>query len=487
MFKQTTICVLLVMLCMSMTAVGQELPQNVQGVNLNGGYPFGDLNYDREVNIADMNVLLGVILGEEPPVMPGTRPNMTIAEFKAKHWQDVRNYADTVTENEIIHGWVVSSDESGNIYKNLYIMDESCAGLNIAINKTNLYNDYPIGQELVLSMKGYWVGKYNGQQQVGYPSWYAAGDTWEVTFLPFETWQEMVTVVGDPDPSQVQPVEISLSDIVDKEDAETLIKYQGTLVSIKGVSFVDADGSTTFAETAATNRSIEDADGNTIIVRTSNYADFKNDILPSNEVDLVGILSYYGRREGQGVWQLYLRDRNDVKGGIIDPDESETVRSLNEGFEDGLPEKWGNVIVSGDKKWYKTQYQQNGYAAMTGYRGTQPPFDAWLITPALDIKNAVSKTLSFRTEVAGYGSTTSKLEVYILNSPDPAAATVKVKLNPALATPTSGSPTYSDWCPSGDVDLSQWADGAYYIGFRYFATQDVNYATWCLDDVKFGM
>ena len=93
--------------------------------------------------------------------------------------------------------------------------------------------------------------------------------------------------------------------------------------------------------------------------------------------------------------------------------------------------------------------------------------------------------MSFRTQVNGYGSTTSKFEVYVLNSYDPSLATVKVKLNPALATaPASG---YSGWVESGNLDLSQWSDGIYYIGFRYQADPDVNYATWCLDDVKFNI
>jgi hypothetical protein len=158
---------------------------------------------------------------------------------------------------------------------------------------------------------------------------------------------------------------------------------------------------------------------------------------------------------------------------------------LEEGFDSALPADWANVQVSGDKAWYQTTFNNNGYAAMTGYKGTQPPFDAWLITPLLDIKNATDKTLSFRTQVAGYNSTTTVFEVYILNSLDPTAASVKVKLNPALAKPSTTS-TYSDWVQSGTIDLSQWADGSYVIGFRFYATKDANYATWCVDDVKFG-
>ena len=485
MFKQTSFIVLLVVLCcVSLTAVAQGLPRNVP-TGIVDEYPFGDLNYDREVNLADMNVLLGVIMGEEPPVKPVIGPNMSIAEFKAKHWQDGRYYADTITQDEIIHGWVVSSDESGNIYKTLYIMDESGAGLAISINKNNLYRDYPIGQEIILPLKGYWVGKFNGMQVVGYPMWYSAGNTWEMTFLPQETWQQMVILNGDPDPSRAVPTEITLEEIADKTDAATMLKYQGMLVRLKNVSFKDADGVMTFSEPdASTSRFLVDDEGHMLVVSNSNYADFKGDILPWGQVDVVGVLGCYNT-----TWRLYLRDRDDVVGGNITPHEPEAdpVTSLNEGFDVSLPQTWYNVIVSGDKRWYQTVFQENGYAAVTGYKGALPPFDTWLITPPVDIKNAANRTLSFRTEVAGYGSTTSRLEVYILNSLDPATATVKVKLDAALATPTTNGPTYSGWCESGDIDLSQWADGTYYIGFRYQATQDANYATWCLDDVKFGI
>jgi len=520
-----------------------------------------------------------------------------------------------VTEDEVIHGWVTSSDESGNIYKSLYISDGT-AGINISINQNSLYNNYRIGQEIVIPLKGYFVGKYNGQQQLGYPAYYEKGSVWEATFLPQAMWEEMAEINGLPDASrdEVQPVEVSISDFQGKTDSETLLKYQGKLVRISGVKFSDADGKTTYAEsTATTNRTVVDGDGNSLIVRNSNYADFRADVLPDDEVELVGLLSFYATRENaSGTWQFYLRDINDVIGGgqpgsssnpftvaqaieqqnsgkgwvvgylvgavapevttvssnsdiewkapttldntiVIADDPNCTdiskcvivplpqgspfreqanlrdrdvyyktqwkikgklatymgaagltdntgstdeykapfdigptsgLLELEEGFDSALPGTWANVKVSGDKSWYQTTFNSNGYAAMTGYKGTQPPFDAWLISPALDIKNATNKILSFRTQVNGYGSTTTQFEVYIINSLDPEKASVKVQLNPTIAkAPNSG---YSDWCASGDIDLSQWADGCYYIGFRFYATQDANYATWCVDDVVFG-
>ena len=228
---------------------------------------------------------------------------------------------------------------------------------------------------------------------------------------------------------------------------------------------------------------IKDKDGNLLGVYTTNFANFASLPLPTGKVDVVGLLSTRGY-----VWQLMLRDINDVTPHEGDPDpdpEPITVTSLDEGFDYELPDTWKNIAVSGDKKWYQTTFNENGYAAMTGYKGTQPPFDAWLVTPRLDIQNAESKTLSFRTQVRAYGSTTSMLEVYLMDSFDPTKATVKVKLDPILAV--APEITYSDWTASGDIDLSQWADGAYFIGFRYYATTDANYATWCVDDVKFGI
>ena len=547
---------------------------------------------------------------DQPPMVIPTaehHANMTIAEFKAKHWQDDRNYIDTVKEDEVIHGWVTSSDESGNVYKSLYIMDESGYGLSISINQNSLYNNYRIGQEIVLPMKGYYVGKYNGQQQLGYPAWYAAGNAWEATFLPQAMWESIVEINGLPDLSKVDTLEVSISEFQGKSDPETLMKYQGRLVRINGVTFDDADGVTTFSEaSASTNRNITDSDGQSLTVRNSNYADFRADILPDGEVDVVGLLGSYGT-----TWQLVLRSAEDVIGGgksgtksnpftvaeaieaqntgakgwlvgyavgAVAPEKT-TVSSnadiewqapttlpntlvladdpnckdytkclivelpqgspfreqanlkdnpmyyqqlikvkgrfasymgaagitdnmgttdefvmpfprpvsvLEETFDSALPSDWYNVIVSGDKKWYQTVFTStgNGYAAMTGYKGTQPPFDAWLITPPLDIKSAASKSLTFSTQVNGYGSNTTVFEVYVLDSNDPSQATVKAKLNPALAkAPASG---YSSWVESGDIDLSQWANGVYYIGFRFYATQDANYATWCVDNVTFG-
>jgi hypothetical protein len=249
---------------------------------------------------------------DQPPMLIPTAqhtPNMTIAEFKAKYWQDAVNYIDTVKEDIVIHGWVTSSDESGNIYKSLYISDGT-AGINISINQNSLYNNYRIGQEVVIPMKDYYVGKYNGQQQLGYPAFYENGQVWEATFLPQAMWESMVELNGLPNLSKVDTLNVSISDFQGKTDAETLLKYQGKLVRISGVQFTEADGTLTYAEASATtNRNIADEDGNQLVVRNSNYADFRSITLPTGKVDIIGMLGSYS----SNTWQLYLRTIDDVK------------------------------------------------------------------------------------------------------------------------------------------------------------------------------
>ena len=108
---------------------------------------------------------------DTPPLMvpqASRTANISIADFKAKYWQDAVNYIDTVREDLVVAGRVISSDASGNIYKSLVIQDETGA-LSISLNGNSLYNTYRIGQEVVISLKDIWVGKYNSLQQLGYP------------------------------------------------------------------------------------------------------------------------------------------------------------------------------------------------------------------------------------------------------------------------------------------------------------------------------
>ena len=551
---------------------------------------------------------------DQPPVyipVAEAVPNMTIAEFKAKHWKETANYVDTVAEDEVIHGWVTANDVSNNIYKTVYITDGS-ASLSISVNQNELYKKYRVGQEIVLPMKGHYVGKATGQMYVAAPYYYVnnAGDsTLECLNMSSDELESLVQFNKLPDVSKIDTIEVSIGDFQDKYDSETLLKYQGMLVRFKDVEIVEADGKTTFADAASssTNRYLMDKEGNKLILRNSRSADFSTDLLPLGRHDIVGVLGFY--QTNSAAWQFYLRTIEDVIGegkkgtktypysvaeaieaqnigekewiegyivGAVGP-EVTTVSSnadiewkapatlsntiviaddpnckdytkclivplpqgssfrddanlldnenaykahikvlgypanymgvagvtgnngstdeyeldvallkMNEQFSSSaIPSRWTNIDLIGNKLWSIYSYSGGAVScAQIRPLSSNTGVDSWLITPRLDIKKAKSKVFNFTSEVNNVGN--NVIEVYLLDTNDPRTATVKVKLNPILPSKPSNK-TYSDWTSSGDIDLSDWADGEYYIGFNFSAPAGSNYTTWCIDDVTFGM
>lgn len=147
-----------------------------------------------------------------------------------------------------------------------------------------------------------------------------------------------------------------------------------------------------------------------------------------------------------------------------------------------LGEGWTTAYAKGDKQWSMRNFSENVYATFSGYNG-KAPFDAWLITPMFNIDKMAEKVMSFKSQVNGYGSKTSKFEVYVMSSADPTKAELTLLKANLPEAPASG---YSDWVMSGNIDLSGFS-GKVYIGFRYTAESDANYATWCFDDLKIGI
>lgn len=576
---------------------------------------------------------------ERPPmVYPSAdiTANATVEQLKSHFWQDSRNYVaqigdlsqitgnpDDADTHTIVSGRVISESESGNIYNSIVIQQKDGPALNISVRTNKLEKAYPFGQEILIDVTGLKIGGYNGLMQLGAEGVYNGAPS--MTFMESADFEAACQLNGAPNAAAVDTLTITLDQIADKSQ-NNLIKYQSQLVRIDGLTF-DEPGQP-FAGSQNTNRYAKDAAGRSINVRTSAYASFKNDLVPSGTGTVVGILSYYGSdwqlllndisgimfdgynpgnpdtpenpenpdkpdnpnppagdgdgteakpytvaqvlagATGTDVWsegyivgwvdgktlaegakfdatgvtavsniliaetadckevakcvpvqlpsgtdartKLNLKDNPDnlgkkvaVKGslesyfgakgiktvtdykleGQSKPEQPETptdpVTTLNETFEGGtLPAGWKLAKVSGDKDWYFRQFNENYYATVSGYKGTAP-FDAWLISPALDLSKMDSKVLTFDNQVNGYGSTTSSLQVFVLSAADPAKTLGELKPTLAVA-PASG---YSDWVASGNLDLSKYS-GVVYIGFCYKATQDANYATWCVDNVK---
>jgi hypothetical protein len=230
---------------------------------------------------------------DEPPVeeFPSIIPNATISQIKAIH--TVGNTPTLITDSLVVEGIVVSSDEAGNFFKQLIIQDDS-AGIELRIEMSNLYTDYPVGRKVWVKCKDLYVGDYEGNHQLTIND---AGDR-----IPEGMLSKFL--IGGPKDQPVVPKAVSILDI------KSTTKYRNMLVELDNVQFATADSGQTYADavtSSSLNRSIQDCNGNAIILRSSGYATFASDLTPGGNGKAVGIHTNFGTDA-----QLYIRDTEDL-------------------------------------------------------------------------------------------------------------------------------------------------------------------------------
>lgn len=112
--------------------------------------------------------------------------NTTISDFKTAFADQtvLCPMKDAASQTPyIIHGRVISSDATGNIYKSIVIQDETAA-IALSINQGSTYTDYRLGQEIVLNVTGLYIGYYNGLQQIGWLDEYDGSPS--LTFMAWD-------------------------------------------------------------------------------------------------------------------------------------------------------------------------------------------------------------------------------------------------------------------------------------------------------------
>lgn len=255
------------------------------------------------------------------------QPNTTLAEIKTMISEQYDGENDAVIpvgtkengEHYIVHGRVISSDASGNIYQNLVIQDETAA-LTLSIREASMWTTYRVGQEIMVDVTGLYMGTYSGLYQLGWLDEYNGGPS--MTFMSWFMFREHSEMNGEPNqvfsyvsPSDEWPADkpYCIVSTISELNAISATTEQGRnimsqLVEIQNVSFVEG-GKTTYADYQESNeqRQLQDAQGQTIAINNSGYATFYNDTLPEGTGTIRGILGYY-----QDKWQLTIRGLEDV-------------------------------------------------------------------------------------------------------------------------------------------------------------------------------
>jgi hypothetical protein len=258
--------------------------------------------------------------------------NTTIKALKAlyKVPTTTSEYSGTlVTDSLVISGVVISSDKEGNLYRTLYIQDET-GGIEIKIGKSGLYNDYPVGMRLNVLCKDLMLGSYGTMIGIG---WNDETKQYETAYIDVQRIIDTHIFRGEMEGAPT-PVEISTSAGITSSNVGKLVKIVGakvrsvTATSLSSGAKVETNGTvyidgisyamSTWAVSASSTIGNGTAySGNQnyyvgtryLVVRTSGYSKFADETAPAigSTVDMTGILTIYN-----STYQLVLNSSSDV-------------------------------------------------------------------------------------------------------------------------------------------------------------------------------
>lgn len=241
---------------------------------------------------------------------------ITIGSLKEQYESVINastNSYEQITEDVQIKGRVVGNDIGGNIYNEVSI-DDGTGAILICISQGGLFSYLPVGQEIVVDLKGLYIGGYGKQAEIGMPYTNAKGNSY-VSRMSRVLWNKHFKLTGVADASKVIAEEF---DVSKRTKEEYFTANNGKLMTIKNVEFTNADGKTTFAPSEekdaanSVNRGLSQNGKpiatSSIVVRTSSYADFAAKQLPTGKLNITGVFTRY-----RTTWQILIRDERDIQ------------------------------------------------------------------------------------------------------------------------------------------------------------------------------
>ena len=248
---------------------------------------------------------------------------ISIKELKAKTVDLIpssqANDTVRITEDWQLKVRVTGNDIQGNIYNQIAVQDESGEGLLICIQKGGLFGFLPVGQEILVNLKGLYIGIYGNNVQIGVPYTNTSGRTFP-SRMNINVWNEHFKLLGAADASKVVPEKFDVSKL---KDVAYVKSHRGKLMTLENVEMDKADGKLSWAPEAdkdagnGVSRTVK-INGKAqklMVVRSSTYADFAAKAMPTGKVNLTGIFTVYATNPSKYgyTWQILLRSDSDIE------------------------------------------------------------------------------------------------------------------------------------------------------------------------------
>jgi hypothetical protein len=348
-----------------------------------------------------------------------------------------------------VYAVVTADEQNGNLYKNVYVQDQTGAIQLRLVNSGGLYQ----GDSIRIYLRGTRLSLYQGMMQL---------DSVDVDNNVIKQATGIQKVPQDVTIDQVTPA------------------MQGKLVRVTGVEFALSEIGQTYADAVnqiTVNRLLSDCNTE-LIVRTSGYANFANQQLPTGKGSIVGVVGQFGTTNPD--MQLFIRNINEVQLNDADrcdplPTLCPPAASVQQDFATTTSNVdisnlacWINAPQVGTRRWRGYTASGNLCAQATAFQSSASTDITWLISPP--VTYGAGMTLSFRSQ-RGFG----------VPGHDPFAVMISTNYNIAnLATANwvnvpcaYATPATADqvWVDSGSIDLSTALpagfSGSFVIGFRY--------------------
>ena len=196
---------------------------------------------------------------------------------------------------------VTGNDIGGNIYNKVALQDENGDAIFVCVYSGGMFSYLPVGQEILINLKGLYIGTYGYQQQIGTPYTTSSGNTYPGR-MSKDLWMKHFKLLGK---KSVEPIEFT----TDMENSFN--SHAGKLMTIKNVTIMGADGNTTWAPENGSDFSISryiNGFSSSVVIYTSTSAKFAAEKIPTGKVNVTGIFSRYNT-----TWQILLRTASDVQ------------------------------------------------------------------------------------------------------------------------------------------------------------------------------
>jgi len=395
----------------------------------------------------------------------GSADLISISDAKSYFIEDEVNQIES---NLVVKGYVVSSDFTGNFYKEFYMQDKYAnpiSGIKVVINQVDSYNQFNFGREVYVRLQGLYIGETNsgdGVIAIGH----ASPGSDEIDAISESSVPS--TVIRSANTFDVVPLELNLGDINDSHIGIYTSAINSQFASgLEGLPYVEPN------EQYDTQRDLVSCvDSGSLKLETSAFSNFNDRILPTEgSGSIVGIITrdYFGDNR-----VMVLNSADDVSFDVARCDPL-----FSDDFSSNTLNNWYVKSVVGPQEWEITPYGNPAPSAkISGFSGGSVANEDWLISKAVNLDGLSSATLTFQSVVRYSGP---ELTVYIGTDYNEGNPNDDGNWDLISATLDTDDTSWSSWTDSGNIDLSSYVGQTIYIAFKYVSNSSS--ATYEIDNV----